>query len=61
VARLHEAHAKGEVLTGVLYVNTQVPSFVDLLNISETPLASLPESAVRPPREVLEQVMEELM
>jgi hypothetical protein len=42
-------------------VNTQAPSFVDLLNISETPLASLPEFAVRPPREVLEQVMEELM
>jgi len=60
VARLHEAHAKGEVLTGVLYVNTHAPSFVDMLNLSETPLATLPESAVRPRREVLEQVMDEL-
>jgi hypothetical protein len=31
-----------------------------MLNLSETPLATLPESAVRPRREVLEQVMDEL-
>ena len=58
--RLNEAHQKGEVLTGVFYVNTQAPSFVDLLNITDEPLATLPESVVRPGREVLEQVMEEL-
>ena len=60
ITRLHEAHDKGEVLTGVLYVNTQTPSFIDLLNLTEHPLATLPESVVRPGREVLEQVMEEL-
>jgi len=31
-----------------------------LLEIEEAPLATLPESKVRPPRETLEQVMEEL-
>ncbi len=60
ISRLNEAHEKGEVLTGVFYVNTKAPNFVDLLNMTEQPLASLPESAVRPGREVLEQVMEEL-
>src|SRR5881392_2004618 len=60
ITRLNEAHEKGEVLTGVFYVNPKAPSFVDLLNITEQPLATLPESVVRPGREVLEQVMEEL-
>src|SRR6476646_7023653 len=60
ITRLNEAHEKGEVLTGVFYVNSQTPTFVDLLNMTEEPLATLPESTVRPGREVLEQVMEEL-
>jgi 2-oxoglutarate/2-oxoacid ferredoxin oxidoreductase subunit beta len=60
ITRLHEASEKGEVLTGVLYVNTKAPSFVDMLNMTEQPLATLPESVVRPGREVLEQAMEEL-
>ncbi|HUE51192.1 MAG TPA: 2-oxoacid:ferredoxin oxidoreductase subunit beta [Terriglobales bacterium] len=60
ITRLHEAHDAGEVLTGVFYVNTQTPSFIDLLNLTEQPLATLPESVVRPGREVLEQAMEEL-
>src|SRR3989449_7851200 len=60
ITRLNEAHEKGEVLTGVFYVNPKAPSFVDLLNITEQPLATLPESVVRPGREVLDQVMEEL-
>src|SRR5277367_4687876 len=60
ITRLNEAHEKGGVLTGVFYVNSKTPTFVDLLNMTEEPLATLPESAVRPGREVLEQVMEEL-
>ena len=60
IQRLHEAHEKGEALTGVFYVNTKAPSFLDLLNITDEPLATLPQSKTRPGREVLEQVMEEL-
>lgn len=60
ITRLNEAKEKGEMLTGVLYVNTKVPTFLDLLNITDEPLATLPASAVRPGPEVLEQVMEEL-
>lgn len=58
--RLNESHRGGEVLTGVFYVNTQAPSFIDMLNLTDKPLAMLPEPVVRPGREVLEQVMEEL-
>src|ERR1700704_292372 len=60
IQRLHESHEKGEALTGVFYVNTKAPSFLDLLNMSEDPLATLPQSITRPGREVLDQVMEEL-
>jgi len=57
---IDEAAKKGEVLTGVFYVDTSKPNFMELLEIEEAPLATLPESKVRPPREVLDQVMEEL-
>jgi len=60
IHRLNESHEKGEVLTGVFYVNPEAPSFIELLNMTDRPLATLPESALRPRREVLEQVMEEL-
>jgi 2-oxoglutarate/2-oxoacid ferredoxin oxidoreductase subunit beta len=60
ISRLNEAKEKGEMLTGVFYVNTKVPTFLDLLNITEQPLATLPASTVRPGPQVLEQVMEEL-
>ena len=60
IKRLGEAHDKNEVLTGVFYVNTKAPNFIDMLNVTDEPLATLSESMVRPGREVLEQVMEEL-
>jgi len=55
---LAEAREKGEFLTGLFYVATGVPSLVDSLNLPQTPLALLPQSEVRPGREVLDAVME---
>jgi len=60
ITRLTEAHDKGEVLTGVFYVNTKAPTFLDMLNMVDQPLATLPESLTRPGREALEAAMEEL-
>ena len=60
VKNLMEAHEKGEVLTGIFYIDTQKPNFVDLLHVTETPLAHLPQDAVRPPQRVLDEVMESL-
>jgi 2-oxoglutarate ferredoxin oxidoreductase subunit beta len=60
LAALEESEAKGEVLTGVLYVNTQKPTFVELLNMADEPVSTLPESRVRPSKAVLDEVMEEL-
>jgi 2-oxoglutarate ferredoxin oxidoreductase subunit beta len=60
VRRLMESHEKGEVLTGVFYINAKAPSFIDMLNVTDQPLATLPESATRPSREALAKCMEEL-
>ncbi len=58
--RMAEAHDRGEVLTGVFYVNPAAPSFMELLNVCDEPLGTLPQERVRPPRAVLEECMEEL-
>jgi 2-oxoglutarate ferredoxin oxidoreductase subunit beta len=60
LAALDQAEADGEVLTGVLYVNTNKPTFVEMLQLHDLPLAALPDDKLRPSPAVLEQAMEEL-
>ena len=60
LTRLAQSQEVDEVLTGVLYLNTQAPNFIEMLNMTDEPLANLPESVTRPSREVLEECMEEL-
>jgi 2-oxoglutarate/2-oxoacid ferredoxin oxidoreductase subunit beta len=60
VRTLMEAQEKGEILTGVFYIDTQKPTFIDLLNVVEDPLATLPESLTRPPKQALESLMANL-
>jgi 2-oxoglutarate ferredoxin oxidoreductase subunit beta len=57
---LEAADAKGEVVTGVLYVNTAKPTFIDLLNMVDEPVGTLPQSRTRPSKAALDEVMEEL-
>ncbi|HKO14155.1 MAG TPA: 2-oxoacid:ferredoxin oxidoreductase subunit beta [Acidobacteriaceae bacterium] len=57
VKTLMEAHEKGEVLTGVFYIDTKRDSFTDLLNLVDEPLATLPQERVRPGKQVLEEIM----
>ena len=45
---------------GVLYVNTTAPNFIDMINMTDQPLATLPESVTRPSRAVLDECMEAL-
>jgi 2-oxoglutarate ferredoxin oxidoreductase subunit beta len=60
IQRLMQSHQADEVLTGVFYLNTQAPNFIEVLNLVDEPLATLPESVIRPPRAVLEECMEDL-
>src|SRR6202012_319055 len=43
VKSLMEAHERGEVLTGIFYLDTEKPSFTDMLNLVDEPLGTLPE------------------
>ena len=60
IQRVMQSHEAGEVLTGVLYLNTTAPNFLDMINMTDRPLATLPQDVTRPSREVLEECMEEL-
>jgi len=57
---IHEAAQRGEVVTGILYLDTSKKHFAQLLNLVDEPLGTLPEARVRPPREALGQIMDEL-
>ncbi len=53
VMLLHEAQKAGEVLTGILYVDNDAPTFIDMLKMVDEPLARLPQERVRPSGEAL--------
>jgi 2-oxoglutarate/2-oxoacid ferredoxin oxidoreductase subunit beta len=57
---IHETARRGEVATGVLYVEPDKDDFVTLLDLVEEPLATLPLERVRPGKEALDEVMESL-
>ena len=57
---LAQSHEKGEMLTGVFYVNATAPTFIEQLNLSETSLARMPQELTRPSRQALDEIMEEL-
>jgi len=60
VRTLMESSSKDEILTGIFYINTQKPTFIDQLNIVDEPLSTLPESVTRPPKAVLDKLMASL-
>jgi 2-oxoglutarate ferredoxin oxidoreductase subunit beta len=57
--RLAEARANNEVLTGLFYLKVGHPSFVDMLDLVDRPLATLPQEITRPPKSVLDKIMED--
>jgi 2-oxoglutarate ferredoxin oxidoreductase subunit beta len=57
---LGESRHRGELLTGIFYVNSASRNFVELLHLVDEPLATLPLERVRPGRQALEELMEDL-
>ena len=55
---LEESQRNNEFLTGLIYVNAQRKDFVTNQNMTDTPLALLPDEALRPSEEVLKKIME---
>jgi 2-oxoglutarate ferredoxin oxidoreductase subunit beta len=60
VRTLMEAQDQNEILTGIFYIDTQKPTFIDQLNLVDQPLATLPESVTRPPKSALDSLMANL-
>jgi len=59
-AVLEEGRRERRLVTGLLYVNPEKVPFEDELRLVDEPLASLPLERVRPPKRVLDEVMEQL-
>jgi 2-oxoglutarate ferredoxin oxidoreductase subunit beta len=57
---IHESQRERKLITGLLYVNPQDVPFVTEMRMAEEPLAALPLERVRPPRRVLEEIVEAL-
>jgi 2-oxoglutarate ferredoxin oxidoreductase subunit beta len=54
--KLEEANAKQWLLTGLIYINTDQPSLIDIYNLPETPLNRLSDDRLRPTRETIQNV-----
>jgi len=59
--RLHRATEAGQMLTGLVHLQPEKRSFMDLLHLVDEPLGQLPLEAVRPPKEALDGIMRDLM
>ena len=55
---MHETSRRGEYATGILYIEPDKQSFVDMLGIVDEPLAFLPDAKTRPPKAALDEIME---
>jgi 2-oxoglutarate ferredoxin oxidoreductase subunit beta len=57
---IREARAEQKLITGLLYAEPGLKPFEDELSLVDAPLATLPLEQVRPPKSVLDAVMEQL-
>ena len=57
---LHETRRRGQYATGIIYVEPGREDFVDLLNLVDQPLATLPLEKLRPPKAALDEIMDSL-
>jgi 2-oxoglutarate ferredoxin oxidoreductase subunit beta len=57
---LQETKSRGTFATGLIYVEPTKPDFIEMLNLVDEPLATLPQERVRPPEPVLEAIMNDL-
>lgn len=60
VRLLEEARVQREFITGLIYVDQNRPTLAETSHIVETPLVHLSDEKLRPPREALDRIMEQL-
>jgi 2-oxoglutarate ferredoxin oxidoreductase subunit beta len=61
IQTIKKAHDEKQFLTGLLYINENKDDFVSMMDTVDESLATLPESMTRPGKDVLENIMKELM
>jgi 2-oxoglutarate ferredoxin oxidoreductase subunit beta len=54
--KLEEANTKQWLLTGLIYINTDQPSLIDIYNLPDTPLNRLSEDRLRPSPDTIQNV-----
>jgi 2-oxoglutarate ferredoxin oxidoreductase subunit beta len=59
--RLHRATDEGHMLTGLVFLQPEKKSFMEMLNVTDDSLNTLPLERTRPPREALDKIMRDLM
>ena len=59
--RLHRAVRDGQMLTGIVHLRPEKKNFMQLLNVVDEPLNTLPLEKTRPPKEALDKIMRDLM
>jgi 2-oxoglutarate ferredoxin oxidoreductase subunit beta len=47
-------------LTGLIYIDERKPDFVSLLNMTDAPLATLPQERTQPSEDDLKEIMAQL-
>src|SRR5438128_2470099 len=58
---LRKCQDSNEFLTGLIYIDEMKPDFLTLLNMTDEPLATLPQERVQPKEDDLREIMAELM
>lgn len=56
---IYDSRQKGEVLTGIFYVDPKCKSFAEISELTETPLAQLGQKELQPSAETLAEIMSE--
>jgi 2-oxoglutarate ferredoxin oxidoreductase subunit beta len=59
--QLLDARDKQEFITGLIYINESRPTFPEMHDLPETPLALLPEESLRPSRDALDKIMASML
>ncbi|MDZ4662462.1 MAG: 2-oxoacid:ferredoxin oxidoreductase subunit beta [Pseudomonadota bacterium] len=56
---VHESNSRGEILTGLLYIDEKSQNFLQTLDLTERPLSELGETETRPSAQVLSDIFKE--
>jgi 2-oxoglutarate ferredoxin oxidoreductase subunit beta len=59
--RLHRANRDGQILTGIVHLRPEKKNFMEILQVTDEPLATLPQARIRPSKDALDAIMRELM